>query len=92
VGSLFVGLFIAWILYVARSVSSTLTIYGKNHVVKKAQRTVADLEHRVHELEAENAQLRTGRPPVSEAPVRTVRPDRSEKRFFSWPLFKRTGE
>ena len=41
VGSLFVGLFIAWILYFARSVSSTLTIYGKDRAMKKAKHTVA---------------------------------------------------
>ena len=37
VGSLLVGLLIAWILYIARSVSARLTIYGKNQVVKKNQ-------------------------------------------------------
>ncbi len=58
-GSLFVGLFISWILYVARSVSSSVTIYGKEHAAKKAMRTAADLELRVLELEAENANLRT---------------------------------
>jgi len=59
VGSLFVGLFVAWILYFARSVSSTLTIYGKDRAMKKTKHTVADLEQRVRELEAENARLNT---------------------------------
>jgi uncharacterized integral membrane protein len=59
VGSLFVGLFIAWILYFARSVSSALTLYGKDRAMKKANHTVADLAQRVHELEAEKAQLKT---------------------------------
>jgi len=58
VGSLFVGLFIAWILYFARSVSSTLTIYGKDRAMKKAKHTVAGLEQRVRELEAETARLK----------------------------------
>ncbi len=62
VGSLLVGLFMAWILYFARSVSSTLAIYGKNQAVKKAQQTVADLERRVQELEVENARLKTEHP------------------------------
>jgi uncharacterized integral membrane protein len=66
VGSLLVGLFIAWILYIARSVSARLTIYGKDQVVRKTRRTVADLEQRVHELEAENARLRQGDPSPSE--------------------------
>jgi uncharacterized integral membrane protein len=59
VGSLFGGLFIAWILYFARSVSSTLTLYGKDRAMKKANHTVADLEQRVRELEAETARLKS---------------------------------
>ena len=59
VGSLFAGLFIVWILYFARSVSSTLTLYGKDRAMKKTAHTVAELEQRVHELEAETAQLKS---------------------------------
>jgi uncharacterized integral membrane protein len=72
VGSLLVGLFIAWILYFARSVSSTLTIYGKDRAMKKAKHTVADLERRVQELEAENARLKTTLPSPSEIPHHTL--------------------
>jgi cell shape-determining protein MreC len=73
VGSLLIGLFIAWILYFAKSVSSTVTIYGKNHAVKRANQTATVLEERVHELEAENARLRTQTPFPSEPP-RHARP------------------
>ena len=59
VGSLFVGLFIAWILYFAKSISSTLAIHGRDHALKRARQTTADLELRVQELQAENAQLKT---------------------------------
>ena len=72
VGSLFVGLFIAWILYFARSVSSTLTIYGKDRAMKKAKHTVAGLEQRVHELEVEKAGLKTTVPSPSEIPHHTL--------------------
>jgi len=68
VGSLLIGLFIAWILYIARTVSSTVTIYGKDHQVKKAKQTAAVLEDRVHELETENARLNTKHPFPSEPP------------------------
>ena len=68
VGSLFVGLFMAWILYFARSVSSTLTIYGKDRAMKKAKHTVADLQQRVDELEAEKARFKTTLPSTSEIP------------------------
>ncbi len=57
VGSLFIGLLMAGILYLARSISSTLTIYGKDRAMKRAEHTVADLEQRIRELEAEKAQL-----------------------------------
>jgi uncharacterized integral membrane protein len=72
VGSLLVGLFIAWILYFARSVSSTLTIYGKDRAMKKAKHTVADLERRVQELEAEKARLKTTLPSPPEIPHHTL--------------------
>jgi uncharacterized integral membrane protein len=59
VWSLFVGVFVSWVLYLARTVSSRVTIYGKDHAVRRATRTTADLEQRVQELEAENTHLRT---------------------------------
>jgi uncharacterized integral membrane protein len=62
IGSLLIGLFVAWILYVARSVSSSLAIRGKNTEVRRARETIAELENRVHDLEVENARLRTHDP------------------------------
>jgi uncharacterized integral membrane protein len=72
VGSLFVGLFISWILYLARAVSSRITLYGKNHEVRRARRTAADLEMRVRELEAENADLKTNHSSPFESPHRAL--------------------
>ena len=72
VGSLFVGLFISWILYLARAVSSKLTIYGKDHEVRRARRTAANLETRVQEFEAENAQLKTDHSYPFESPSRSL--------------------
>ena len=76
VGSLLVGLFMAGILYFARSVSSTLTIYGKDRAIKKTKHTVAELEQRVRELEEENAQLRATVSSPSEIPHNVVMPSR----------------
>ena len=64
VGSLMLGLLIAWIFYIARTVSTTLTIAGKDHEMKRSRRTVTDLEQKVHALEAENVRLRTEVPPA----------------------------
>jgi uncharacterized integral membrane protein len=57
IGSLILGFFIAWIFYLARTVSSIFTIYGKNHLVRRTE-TAADLERRVRQLESENTRLR----------------------------------
>jgi uncharacterized integral membrane protein len=57
VGSLILGFVIAWIFYLARTVSSTFTIYGKDRLVKRTE-TPADLEQRIRDLESENARLR----------------------------------
>lgn len=59
VGSLIVGLLIVWIFYIARTVSTTLTIAGKDREVKRSNRTVAELEQKIRDLEAENMRLRT---------------------------------
>jgi uncharacterized integral membrane protein len=72
VGSLFVGLFTAWILYLARSVSSRLTVYEKDQAVRRARQTTADLEMRVQELQAENVELKTNHSFPSESPNRTL--------------------
>ncbi len=62
VGSLLLGLLIACIFYFARTLSASLTIFGKDREMGRARRTMADLEQRIHELEVTNAQLRAERP------------------------------
>jgi len=67
-GSLLVGLFIAWILYVARSVSSTVTFYTKEYAVKGTRQMAADLEKRLRALEEENTRLRARLPTAAPSP------------------------
>lgn len=62
VGSLLLGLFIAWIFYFARTLSATLTIAGKDREISKVRRTTSDLEQRIHDLEVTNAQLKAEPP------------------------------
>ena len=59
--SLMVGLFMASILYFAKSVSTTVKTFGKDHALRRAKRSAADLELRIQELETENAKLKTHR-------------------------------
>jgi uncharacterized integral membrane protein len=56
-GSLLLGLFLAWTFYFARTLSTTLAIYGRDSAIKKAKQVVTDLEQRVRDLEAVNARL-----------------------------------
>jgi uncharacterized integral membrane protein len=60
VGSLVIGVFLSWILYLAKIVSSGATSSGKDYVaMRQARRMAADLEQRLQKLEAENVRLRT---------------------------------
>lgn len=58
-GSLLAGLLIAWIFYFARTVSASVTIFGKERETIRTKRTMADLEQKISELEAANAGLRS---------------------------------
>lgn len=69
-GSALAGLFMAWIFHIARSLSTAVTIYGKDHAVRRANRASEDLEQRVHELEVENERLRKTQVSVPEYPDR----------------------
>ncbi len=60
-GSLLLGLFIAWIFYFARTLSSRLTIYGSESALKKAKQVVAELEIRIRGLEAANSRMQADR-------------------------------
>jgi len=69
-GSALVGLLMAWIFHIARSVSTAVTIYGKDHAVRRANKASEDLEKRVHDLEVENERLRMTHVSVPEYPDR----------------------
>lgn len=57
--SLLTGFFISWIISLAGSISSTLTIHGKNTKIKKSKKDIADLIKQNHQLELENNKLKT---------------------------------
>ena len=58
IGSLLLGLLIAWIFYFARTVSTSVTIFEKDHAMKRSRQTVAEMDRRLRELEIENARLK----------------------------------
>ena len=67
-GSLLAGLVMAYLLYLARSASSQVTIYRNDYADKRARQAVADLERRVDQLESQNARLRVEQSSALEYP------------------------
>jgi len=53
------GIFISWLFSMAGSISSFITIRGKDKVIKDKKRESTDLTKRVHQLELENEKLKT---------------------------------
>jgi uncharacterized integral membrane protein len=73
VGSLLIGLGIAWLLYAARAASSSISRYGEHRASRRAAGERADLGERVRRLEAENEHLRTAHAVEPELPNHHVR-------------------
>ncbi len=57
--SLLIGLLFAWLLHVLTSISSSLTIRGKDHALTDLKRENSELTKQVHQLELENSKLAT---------------------------------
>lgn len=57
-GALLLGLLLAWVFYLVRSFSSTITLHGKESKIKEANKTIAELAKKIHQLEIDNARLR----------------------------------
>ncbi len=58
VGSILLGIFISWLISIVDSISSRITIYGKDSAIKEAYKTIETLKEENHNLEVENARLR----------------------------------
>ena len=57
VGSLLVGLVLSYLVYIIRSISTSLTLRGKNKELKNDKDEILELTRRVHQLELENEKL-----------------------------------
>lgn len=57
-GALLLGLILSWIIHLIQSASAAILISGKEHQIQDNQKTLNQLELRIHDLEAENARLR----------------------------------
>lgn len=52
------GLFIAGLVSLVQEMSSSFTISGQEHEIKRARSVIAKLQERVHELEVQNSEIR----------------------------------
>ncbi len=57
IGSMLLGIFISWLLSLLGTISSSLTIHGKDAALKKANDTIERLKEDKHNLELEIAHL-----------------------------------
>jgi hypothetical protein len=58
VGALLFGLLLAWVFYLLRSFSSSITRHNRENKLKEANQTIVHLNKTVHQLQLENARLR----------------------------------
>lgn len=55
--SMLLGIFVSWLLSLVSTVSSSLTIHGKDGQIRDAKKKIAELQKQVHTVEVENARL-----------------------------------
>ena len=58
IASILLGVFISWLISIVDSISSKVTIYGKDSAIKEAYKTIDVLKEENHNLELKNAQLK----------------------------------
>src|SRR5258708_39694239 len=57
-GSMLVGLIMAWVINLIEGVFTGVKILGKNQAIKSGQKELEKLQGKIHELEIENAKLK----------------------------------
>lgn len=62
VGSVLFGLILSYLVHVVMSISTSWTMRGKDHEIKKEKEEVLELTKRVHQLELENERQKNGTP------------------------------
>lgn len=56
--TLLLGLLLAWIFSLVNSLSSKITLHGKESKIKAAEKTIVELTKQIHQLELENVRLK----------------------------------
>lgn len=55
--SLLLGLVLSWIMNLTDMIISNMKLWGKDHTIKDANKTITELTRSVHQLELKNAKL-----------------------------------
>lgn len=58
VGSLLVGLVLAYLIYFVNSIFAAFTMHGKDNKIKQSNSEIVDLTKQIHQLELENERLK----------------------------------
>lgn len=61
-GSMLVGVLLAYIIQLVNSISTALTIHGKDNKIKESEDDVNQLTKKTHQLELENESLKKDSP------------------------------
>lgn len=52
------GILLSWILHLVNSAYHAISMFGKNKTIHSSEKTITELNDRIHDLEIENARLR----------------------------------
>jgi uncharacterized integral membrane protein len=68
IGAFVIGLLLSYMVSLFQSISTSLTIHGKNNEVKKMKEEILDLTKQVHQLELKNEKLakKSGLEPIDD--------------------------
>jgi hypothetical protein len=58
IGTLLLGLLLSWIFSLVNSISSKMTLHGKENKIKEDEKTIAELTKEIHQLEIQNSRLK----------------------------------
>ncbi|MCR4324747.1 MAG: lipopolysaccharide assembly protein LapA domain-containing protein [Candidatus Curtissbacteria bacterium] len=62
IASILIGVGISSIVYLARSITDSLTIFGKNRRIRSREEEINKLHAKIDELETENSRFKAGKP------------------------------
>lgn len=64
-GSMLVGALLVYVIHLVNSISTAITIHGKDKKIEKSQEDVTQLTKKTHQLELENESLKKDNPAAS---------------------------